>query len=367
MRSRLALLLITTFLATGLFGKEVYIAVSGAANNFFSDARVFNPTDHTITIQAYYLPRGNNSNAGEQPVSFDVPSREMKVYDNIVQTLLTRGDVGAIRFVCPDDFVVTQRIYALSTNNCGSSAINPCTLGQFVQGLDKSTALLKGVLLQLKAGDKFRTNIGAVNPNDVAANVTWRLYDRDNALVSSGTKAMPPYATIGPTGITSGFFFNSGSADLTDAWVSFQSDQPIFAYASVVDNGSTDQTYVAASQDSGTTPDTPQPQNTIVTVNAVSWNFSVTSSGELEAGDTVTFRITAVDGTEHGFRLIAPDNATTLINRDLVSGTTFEQTIILPSEGTYTYFCTRDLCGTGHTTMTGTFNVGQPTGPGRDY
>jgi plastocyanin len=370
MRARLALLIFLALFTTALFGKEVFIAVSGTANNvFFSDARIFNPTDHTITIQAYYLPRGNNSNSGAQPVAFTVAAREMKIYDDVVLTLLNRGDVGAIRFVSEDDFIVTQRIYARTTGNCGTSPINPCTLGQFVQGLDKTTALVKGVLLQLKKSDNFRTNIGAVNPNDVAANVTWRLYDKNGAFVSTGTKAMPAYATIGPTGIESGFFFNAGSADLSDAWVSFQSDQPIFAYASVVDNGSTDQTYVPASPDSGTTPPDPdpEPQGKIVTVTAVSWDFTVTPSAELKRGDEVTFRITSGDGTLHGFRLIAPNGTTTLINENVISATTIERTVTLATTGTYTYFCTRDLCGEGHTSMVGTFDVEIASGPGDDY
>jgi len=368
MRARLPLLLTFLLFTTSVFAKEVWLAVSGTANGvFFSDARIFNPNDKEITVQAYYLPRGNGNNSGEQPVSFTVPKREMKISDDIVATVLHRGDVGGIRFVCPDDFVVTQRIYALTTGNCGTSSINPCTLGQFVQGLDVSTALTKGVLLQLKSNDKFRTNIGAANPNNAAAKVTWRLYDKNNALVatSSAPVEMPPYAVIGPTGITSSTFYNvAPTVDLSDAWVSFTSDLPIFAYGSVVDNGSTDQTYVPASADSGT-PANPAPQEeTIVTVTARDFVFTVNTTATLHQHDTVKFKIVATQGT-HGFEFVDP-NGNPLIVISQIGTTVNERTVVLPVQGTYVFFCTNTSCGEGHTSMVGEIVVGSPSPGGPD-
>ena len=357
MQRRTAYVVLSLFFATTLFAKEVFLPVSGTANNvFFSDARIFNPNDKTITVQAYYLPRGNNSNAGEQPVSFTVPARQMKISDDVVKNVLGRGDVGGIRFVSPDDFVVTQRVYALTTVNCGTSPINPCTLGQFVQGLDLSAAIKKGVVLQLKSGEKFRTNVGALNPNAVAAKVTWRLYDRNNALVSTGAPiTMPPYATIGPTGLTSGFFFNSGTADLSDAWVSFESDQPIFAYGSVVDNASNDQTYVPASADSGVTPPAPEPTLTDVNVELFNFGIEVNPAAPLKAGGKARFIVRNTSGL-HGIRMFSPGGET-LFTIDPASSAGTERTVTLEA-GTYQYFCTRPTCGEGHGNMSGSFTVG---------
>lgn len=350
---RLTVVLLSLALTSSLFAKEVFLAVSGTANNvFFSDARIFNPADKEITIQAYYLPRGNGSNADAQPVSFTVGSRQVRFADDIVKNILQRGDVGGIRFVSPDDFVVTQRVYALTTANCGANSINPCTLGQFVQGLDVSAAIAKGVILQLKSNDKFRTNVGALNPNAVPATVTWRLYDKNNALVSTGTPiVMPPYATIGPTGLTSSFFFNAGTADLSDAWVSFTSDQPIFAYGSVVDNASSDQTYVPASADSGT-PAPPQPQVKTVTITATSGEF-ILSGPPLSRGDQVSFVAT---GAGHGIRLFDPDG-NIILTLDPLSNTPTERTITLEKSGNFPYVCTRPTCSPEHSAMFGELAV----------
>lgn len=365
MRARLLLFLTLVLFATSVFGKEVFLAVSGTANNvFFSDARIFNPNDKDITIQAYYLPRGNTSNANAQPVSFTVAKRQMKIYDDIVATLLIQGGVGGIRFVSEDEFIVTQRIYALTTTNCGASPINPCTLGQFVQGQDLTKALKKGVLLQLKSNDKFRTNVGAANPNNTTASVTWRLYDRDNALIATSPAPvqMPPYGVIGPTGIADALFYGGPvpTDKLSDAWVSFVSDQPIFAYGSVVDNGSTDQTYVPASEDIGSAPDTPTPTPKTIIINARSFVFDVTTSGAFKAGDKVTFRLSATEGA-HGFQLLDEGGNTIIPATNLSSGI-IEREVTLSNPGTYTFFCTNAACGIGHADMIGTFTVGEGSG-----
>ena len=359
MRVARVLLVLSLCGSTALFAGEVFLPVSGTVNGvFFSDARIFNPTDHEIAIQAYYLPRGNGNNAGEQAVAFTVPARQVKVYDDIVATLLQRGDVGGIRFVSADEFLVTQRIYALTSANCGSSPVNPCTLGQFVQGRERATAATKGVILQLKSNAKFRTNIGAVNPNSVPARVTWRLFDKNSALVASSAAPveMPPYAVIGPTGITSPLFYGvPETADLSDAWVSFVSDQPIFAYGSVVDNGSSDQTFSSSMADSGV----PGSELKTVTISARTWEFSQAVSAPLAKGDTVRFIVSATEDL-HGFALHDPEGNELISMTMEPDAPPQERTIVLPASGKYYYVCTVFACGgsyMAHQGMYGEFDV----------
>lgn len=360
MRLRLAVLFSMLSFASMTSALEVFLPAGGTANGvFFSDARIFNPTDHDIAIQAYYLPRGNQSNANEQPVTFTVPSRQMKIYDDVVATLLGRTDVGGIRFVSADEFVVTERVYALTTTNCGASSINPCTLGQFVQGRELASAMTRGIILQLEWSAKFRTNLGALNPNPVPARVTWRLYDKNNALVATSPSPveMPPYAVIGPTSLTSALFYNvPATADLSDAWVSFVSDQPIFAYGSVVDNGSSDQTYVASMRDAGV----PRSEPTTVTIHAKTWEFTQTVSGPLKKGDRVRFLVSSTEDT-HGFALMDPEGNVLIDLGAMEEGAPpAERIITLTHDGTYSYVCTVFACGgsyMGHSQMYGEFAV----------
>ena len=360
MRRQLLLLLALLFFTTSLFAKEIWLTASGTANGvFFSDARVFNPNDKDITVQAYYLPRGNINNSGETATTFTVAKRTQKILDDIVLNTLHRGDVGGIRFVCPDDFVVTERVYAVTTV-CVPGASLPCSTGQFLQGVDVAQALKKGVIPQLKSNAKFRTNIGAANTTTSIAHVTWKLYDKNDAVVATKTEELQPYGVLGPSNVTA--YFGNDTADLSDAWVGFASDQPILAYGSVVDNGSTDQTYIAASADSGATATSES--NKTVTVVARDFAFSIVVSAEIRSGDVVKFIISRVAGSaEHGFQLFDPDGEPLITINAPLSTTPVERTITIPKRGTYVIVCTNSLCGVGHTSMFGSIVVETTGGP----
>jgi heme/copper-type cytochrome/quinol oxidase subunit 2 len=351
MRVRLTFVVAILFLASTLSAKDVYLSVGGSVGNFRTDARIFNPSfDKDITVTARYLPAGNVNNEAVAPKTITVAKRSMAVYNDVVQSLFGGGAaLGAVRLTSDDDFVATQRIYA-------DEAIG--TLGQFVPGLDVSTALKKGVLIQLKqspAGSSgkgtFRTNWGGVNPNAAMANVTFTLYDKSNTVAGTNTLNIQPFGVVAPTNIAG--FFGSPNRDLTDSWISFTSDQPIFAYGSIVDNASADPTFITASHDSGVEQAPPPPKT--VTVNARDFVFDISGEETLRAGDTVTFRISKNEGT-HGFVLQAP-NGSVIINMPSMTTTVVERTVTLPTAGNYFYACTNSLCGSGHTIMTGEFTV----------
>jgi len=365
MRRWVLLLLTVLFFTTSLFAKEIWLTASGTANGvFFSDARVFNPNDKDITVQAYYLPRGNINNSAEAATTFTVAKRTQKILDDIVFNTLHRADVGGIRFVCPDDFIVTERVYAV-TNVCVPGASLPCSTGQFLQGVEVSQALKRGVIQQLKSNAKFRTNLGAANTTASTAHVTWKLYDKNNAVVGTKTEDLQPYGVLGPSNITA--YFGNDTADLTDAWIGFASDQPILAYGSVVDNGSTDQTYIAANADSGTTvPDNnpPQEASKTVTIIARDFAFSIAVSADLRSGDIVKFIISRVAGSaEHGFQLYDPDGEPLITINAPLSTTPVERVVTIPKRGTYFIVCTNSSCGTGHTSMVGSIVVETADGP----
>lgn len=361
MRSRSAVVLFSLLFATPLFAKDVYLSIGGSVGVFRTDARILNPSfDKDITIVARYLPAGNADNSAIGSTTITVPKRAMAVYDDVVNSLFGGGPaLGAVRLTSDDDFVATQRIYADKTTDHQGG-----TLGQFVPGLDVTTALNKGVLIQLKSGttgpNQFRTNWGAVNPNATAATLHLKLYDKTNAVVGDAvTINVQPFGVIAPQNVAG--TFGNPAVDLSDAWISYDSDQPLFLYASMLDNGSEDPTFIPASNDSGVPPTPPPPEPITVSVTAVDWNFTVTPSKPLHAGDQVTFIIRAAQHT-HGFALFGPSGQQ-LIAEDPITADAIERTITLPASGTYTYFCTHSSCGSGHTGMNGTFDVGTPTNP----
>ena len=350
-----AVLLTTLVLATPVFAKDVYLSITGKANGFFTDARVFNPSyDKDITIQARYLPAGNGNNSGVQPVTLTIPKRSMKVYDDAVVSMFGGGPaLGAIRLTSDDDFVATQRIY-----QDARTAPQAGTLGQFVNGLDASAAKMKGVLIQLKAGattlGPFRTNWGGANPNAEAAAVTLTLYDKNNTVVANKQVTFQPFGVLAPASIVG--TFDNTSADLTDAWISFTSDRPVFIYGSVVDSSSSDPTFIAAADDSGVPPTPPPPPETkVVTIVASDGNFAVSGADHLHAGEQVKFVVTGGGGI-HGLRFFSPQGEV-LFTLDPLNGTPQERTITLTGSGAYPYICTRITCSAGHNDMNGSINV----------
>ncbi len=354
---RVRLLLLTSFflIANVVSAKEIWLSIGGttAGGTFRTDARIFNPsTTKDIQIQAYYLPVGNIDNSGVQALApITVLKRQQVVYNDVVASLFHASGLGAIRLKSDDDFVATQRIYAVASSG---------TLGQFVGGVDVSSAKTKGVIIQLQSGGAFRTNVGAANPNAVAANVTWRLYDKNNNLVGSPKViVMPPYGVIAPGGLL-GYADSPGSPDLSDAWLSYSSDQPIVAYGSVIDNGTTDPTYIPAAEDTGVA--VVGPTGNVFTVTERNGSITISpeiTQGTLKPGDKVTFRISGHDAT-HGFKLVDADSGVLLdlvVTPDVAA---IERTITMGGEGTYLYFCTISTCSSGHNQMQGTFPVGNP-------
>lgn len=361
MRLRLLFICLLFVSANVLSAKEVWLSIGGttAGGTFRTDARIFNPsTTKDIQIQAYYLPIGNIDNSGVVPLApITVLKRQQVIYNDVVTSLFHSSGLGAIRLTSDDDFIATQKIYAVTAGG---------TLGQFVAGVDVTSAKAKGVIIQLQAAGSFRTNVGAANPNATVANVTWTLYDKNNALVGNPkTIPMPPFGVIAPTGL-SGYTDSVGSADLTDAWLSYTSDQPIVAYGSVIDNGTTDPTYIPAAEDTGVTNSTTPPNGKVFVITEHGGPTTSTSGidvaplitpAAIKPGDTVTFQISARD-TTHGFQLVDPDGNIVLDLLITPGAAAVVKTITFSTQGTYAYYCTMTTCSPGHLTMQGTFAVG---------
>jgi len=375
MRFRLLAICAMTAFATYGYAKDVYLSIGGSVGVFHTDTRIFNPsTSKDIQVQAYLLPPGTD-NSGVQPITVTIPKRQMVKYNDVVQSLFNNISVAlaAIRLKSDDDFIATQRIYAQTAGNACSSA---GTLGQFVPGLEASNAAKQGVLIQLKSNAQFRTNIGLVNPNPAIANITWKLYDRSNNVVGTANNsgsfpaAIPPFGVVTPINLVSAF--TAPGADLSDSWVSFVSDQPIFAYASVVDNATTDPTFIPMSTDSGVqTATTPPPTSTAKVFNVLEQNFSITISptigpDTLKPGDEVKFHITVRD-SNHGLQLVDPDGTSLIPFVIFNPGDVVDKTFTITKNGTYSYFCVNTACGTGHLSMTGEFVVGTATEPPPRY
>lgn len=234
---RSALIVCVLAVSASAFGGDLWIPIAGTVNNFHTDMRIVNPSaSKDIEVAVRFLPVDATDNVARiagPPVIIAVPRRSMKVLDDVVSSLFQSSNLGAILLTSPDEFRTTSRIYA---------QVGASTLGQFCVALGPGQASIRGLIMQLESSAAFRTNIGAVNVANATTNVTWSLYDKNNVKVATVQKSLAAYEVMRPTSITA--LFPNVTADLSDAWVSFQSSNPLFAYGSVIDNLSTDPTFV---------------------------------------------------------------------------------------------------------------------------
>jgi hypothetical protein len=241
-----SLLLALLIVATSASAVDRWIPIAGTVGNFRTDTRLINPSvTKDIEVSAYFLPvnaTDNNARVSGTPVKIAVPKRSMKILDDIVASVFNTTGLGAILLTCPDEFLATSRIYA---------QVGASTLGQFSVAEGPGQALTKGILIQLKSGSAFRTNVGVVNIANSNISVTWNLFDKNSAKIATTTKAMVAYEVTGPSNITTFFPTIPAGADLTDCWVSYSSTSPVFVYGSVIDNLSTDPTFVPLLPDDG--------------------------------------------------------------------------------------------------------------------
>jgi hypothetical protein len=229
-------------IAVSAFGGDSWIPIAGTVNNFHTDVRIVNPSaSKDIEVAVRFLPvdaTDNNARVAGAPVMIAVPRRSMKVFDDVVASVFQTSGLGAILLTSPDEFRTTSRIYA---------QVGDSTLGQFCVAVLPGQASSRGLLMQLESSTAFRTNVGAVNIANATTEVTWSLYDKNNAKVATVQKSLAAYEVMRPTSLTA--LFPGLTADLSDAWVSFQSSNPLVAYGSVIDNLSTDPTFVPHQQD----------------------------------------------------------------------------------------------------------------------
>src|SRR2546423_4034825 len=117
MRLRFAVCVALVALATPLFAtaEDVFLSIGGTAGAFHTDMRIFNPSyTKDIQVTAYLLATGNADNSGAQSKVLTVPKRQMLVYNDVLSAIFTVGGLGGLRLKSNDEFVATQRIYALA-------------------------------------------------------------------------------------------------------------------------------------------------------------------------------------------------------------------------------------------------------------
>jgi len=209
------------------------IAETDGANQtkWKSNLALLNLSGQGVTADLSYRHAG-----GSEGSSLTLADGELREFANIVGDLFAApGSSGAVEVGADGPLVVTARTFNDSPDG---------TFGQFLPGLGTSEALTPGdggYLSQLKSTDDFRTNIGFTNFGESECSVRVFLHD------DQGERMGVLYAAVpagGWTQINRVFEASAaGSCPLGYAFVEVLTGGcQVWAYASVVDNGSGDPT-----------------------------------------------------------------------------------------------------------------------------
>jgi hypothetical protein len=348
-RRRFAGLLLPTILglrAAGLSAETVTLPAAASVvggSPFYSDVRAFN-SSYTDALEVTAEYRCFIGACPAAPRAFTLGPRESRAFDDVCVSLFESPDsAGAVEFSHAGPggaLVVTSRLYATSPTP---------TVGMFVPGLPASAAHPVSVLTSLRNGG-FRTNVGLYNPGPSAAEPVVRVYDGTTLL---GTlhldAALPPRTGAQIPDV----FARAGAGGLATAngVAVVESASPLFTYAAVIDNATSDPIFVVGAADAAPLPS--NPQTILISVRA--WDFSpggpVSPPLTLRVGATYTLVFQNVDlpgtpGARHGFSGISELGLPA--TDDISPG----HNVVVPSftpqawqRGSYPFVCTQSSCG----------------------
>lgn len=318
------------------------LPAGSSASPFFSDVRVFNTsyTDAATVIAVYRCFLGSCPASAPQ-ANFTLAPRESRAFDDMVFSLFhAPSSAGAVELTSGGSSVrATSRLYSTSPLP---------TVGMFVPGLKSSEAHAVSVLTSLANGS-FRANVGVYNGNDSTVTATVRLFDGASALgvqtvsleAHSGTQINRIFDAVGQANrITTNAYAVVATNDPL---------RPVFSYAAVIDNATTDPIFVIGAEDA-----MPPPPLTI-TINVRAWDFSPGGPNSpplvLTAGTAYVLVFHDVDppGTtnpRHGFSGISELGLPA--TDDISPGHDFVTPVFVPQDfqrGIHPFNCTQNACG----------------------
>jgi PKD repeat protein len=219
-------------------GAPLYIAAAAhaagdAGSVWRSDIALFNPTGSAAEL-GLQLHTGNGQGACVAgPV---VPaSASVHIDDVLLTSFGVSSGSGGVAVYSETELLVTSRTYNQTAQG---------SFGQTIPGRWPDSAIAdggSGVLIQLHENQAFRTNIGFLNISGSTVTVTVDLYTEDGSFVGRHQRNLGPHVYKQVNRIFTGYTsqaISNGRAEVT------VSGGAVFAYASIVDNLTSDPSYL---------------------------------------------------------------------------------------------------------------------------
>ena len=193
--------------------------------------------------------------------SFTLSPRESQAFDDMIAATFGAPNSGGgveLSFTGPEgSLVVTSRLF---------STVPEPTVGMFIPGLPASKAYTTSTLTSVRSrgpGAGFRTNAGIFNPNDATILVIFNLFADGLPAGSPVVRTVLPHSGIQVNGI----YAVAGAPDTAteNGVIVVDASAPVFAYAAVIDNETTDPYFVVGALDAGIPTSTPTRTGTLPT------------------------------------------------------------------------------------------------------
>jgi Ig-like domain-containing protein/matrixin len=232
----------------------------GIGTRFQSDVRIANTSDQAITYQISFTPSGLNGTQVGKQTTLTIGAKDTKGLDDVVKAwygsgLLGEAGVGTLEIRPTGDAnplatFASSRTYAISSAGTLGQFIPAIPLAQFVGNIaDNPLARLS--LQQVANSAAYRTNFGFVEGGGQNVEMLIKLLDGNNNVLQSVTKSLQPYEHQQVS-----FASIFGNVPVNDARVEVSTNSgngKITAYASVVDNKTSDPLLVFPVQAAATT------------------------------------------------------------------------------------------------------------------
>ena len=180
-----------------------------------------------------------------------IPPRSTIVLRDVLATLGHQGTAGAIELIFEGALRVVARSRTYSSSSVGA------TIGTTIPALPEGAAHTRAILVPLSSNGSslengFRTNVGVYNPNASSVDVHLSLFAGTGEPI--GTPIARTWAPKEPFQIDDVFSAVAPGMEVPEgAFVVVQSTAPVFSYAIVIDNQSSDPTFIHGADDARST------------------------------------------------------------------------------------------------------------------
>ena len=146
-------------------------------------------------------------------------------FENVLQSLGVTDNYGPIEITSLNNVPIVASSRVSSTTRSGG----------FFEGLKYSEASLVQTIAHVVDNSEIRTNLGINNPTEFPATVAIRLFDKNGRELASTSTLVAPRGLTQINNVVR-TLLNLPDVANVDGYVQLQSDQPIFGWASQIDN-----------------------------------------------------------------------------------------------------------------------------------